>query len=108
MKHNIALHGATPFKMSYIEKQLQLHGEVVAHGPGNYLVYMEGKWIHSNTAMDREVLSLGEVVPFLEQHGNGRPVPDSEWEVINEEIEADKYGYEKPLGVGEFLERVVQ
>lgn len=107
MKHQIAFYGKSPFHRSYIEKQLQLHGEKVTAGAGPYLIYLDGRWVHSTSAMDREVLTLGEVIPFLEQHGNGRPVPNEEWEVIKEEIERDKYGYEKPLGVGEWLERAV-
>lgn len=106
MKHNIAFYGKSPFHRSYIEKQLQLHGERVSVGSGHYLVYLDGRWVHSDTAIDREVLPLGQVVPFLEKHGNGRPIPDSEWQVINEEINNDKYSYEKPLGVGEWLERI--
>ena len=106
MKHLIAFYGRSAFHLSFIEKQLQRHGEQVSKGSGNYLIYLDGRWIHSDSNLNRNTLRLGEIVPFLKQYGSKRPVSDRVWMQIEEEIDRDKYGYKKPLSVGEYLEKV--
>lgn len=114
MKNLVALHAAQdgkaarPFTHSMVQKLLTLHGENVSANAMNGDFYVHnsatGTWSRTNDTTGMQVIRLFDVKEFLLKWGNKRPIPESEWQVINEEINNDKFGHERPLGVGEWLE----
>lgn len=117
MKNLVALHAAQdgkparPFTHSMVQKLLTLHGEKVSTSfkTGDFYVHNSDTetWSRTNDTTGMQIIRLFDVKEFLMKWGNKRPIPESEWQSINEEINNDKFGYEKPLGVGEWLESAV-
>lgn len=104
MKHQVILHAKSGFHASFIQKQLQIHGESVKTGTGEYYRFTGSGWISGGKVEGKSVLEPSEVKSFLTKHGNKQPVhiPDSVWA----EMDAHINGRERVLSIGEYLGRL--